>query len=298
MRKSREFDNVLDECLERLLTKGETIEQCLRSFPKHADELKPLLEAALAIKKASAIQPSSEFREKARYQFYSAFREVEQKRSRSFLRWNWQPQWATVVAIALALLMAGSGTVVAASGSMPDEPLYPVKLATEQARLILTPSALGKAEFYAKLADRRVLEIVRMADKNKPEQIERTTHRLDIYLTRIADLASTQVPGAPAMAPTGEFQVTDTPFMPPMVGEKEGVGEVPLPPEGANRSMVASTGFDRRAKLRTMVGRYAFEHPERMRAILEEVHASARPALLRAIEISETDYTKVLKSLE
>jgi len=292
MSKSREFDNILDECLEHLLVKGETIEQCLQSFPKHTDELKPLLEAALAIKQASAIQPTPEFREKARYQLYSAFREVEQKKSHTFLRWNWQPRWASVVAIALALLITGSGTVVAASGSMPDGPLYPVKIATEQARLTFTPSALGKAEFYAKLADRRVLEIVRMADKNEPDQIERTAHRLDICLTRIANLASTRAPGAPAMAPTGEFQVADTTLMPPMMGEK-----APLPPEGANRSIVAGAGFDRRDKLRIMVGRYAFEHPERMRAILEEVHASAKPALLRAIEISEADYTKVLQSL-
>ena len=292
MSKSREFDNVLNECLERLLTKGETVEECLRSFPKHANELKPLLEAALDIKKAIAIQPSSEFREKARYQLYSAFCEVEQKRRRSFLRWNWQPQWAAVVAIALALLITGSGTVVAASGSMPDEPLYPVKLATEQARLAFTPSALGKAEFYAKLADRRVFEIVRMADKNEPDQIERTTHRLDIYLTRIAYLASIQAPGAPVMAPMDRFQATDASLTPPMVGEK-----APLPPEGANYSLEASPGFDRRARLRTIVRRYAFEHPERMRAVLEEVHASSKPALLRAIVISEADYTKVLQSL-
>ncbi len=72
MMKSREFDNVLDECLERLLTKGETIERCLQSFPKHADELKPLLETALATRQAAAIQPRLEFRNKAKYQFYAA----------------------------------------------------------------------------------------------------------------------------------------------------------------------------------------------------------------------------------
>ncbi len=70
MRKSREFDNILNECLEKLLLKGETIEQCLRSFPEHADELEPLLQTTLAIKGASDIQPSPEFRDKARYQFY------------------------------------------------------------------------------------------------------------------------------------------------------------------------------------------------------------------------------------
>ncbi len=216
--KSKEFDNVLDECLEQLLNKGGTIEQCLQSFPQDADRLQPLLEMALATKQASAIQPRSEFRDRARYQFYAALQEMESKRSRLFF--GWQLRWATVVAVVLALLLAGGGTVAAASGSMPDEPLYPVKLATEQVRLVLTPSALGKAELYAKLADKRVIEIIRMADKNKPEQIERTARRLDAYLTKIAGLASTQeitsdiamVP-APKAAPVPEkaLEARETP---------------------------------------------------------------------------------------
>ncbi len=285
MRKSRELDNVLDVCLERLLVKGETIEQCLRSFPEHADKLKPLLETALATKKASAIQPGLEFRDKARYQFYSALEGMERKRSRPFFIWSWQPRWAMVVAIVLALLLAGGGTVAAAGGSMPDEPLYPVKLATEQVRLVFTPSVLGKAELYAELADRRVLEIVRMAGENKPEQIERTARRLDAYLNKIADLASTS-----AMA--------GTPAMPPMMGTEETIGKAPLPPGMAEGGTQVGAGFDRRAELRATVGRYAINHPARLRALLETVPQSARSALLRAIDVSETGYEKALKSLD
>jgi len=81
MKKSREFNNILDECLERLLTKGETIEQCLRDFPEQADELEPLLQMALATKKAITIQPRPEFRAEARYQFLSALQRREEKRS-------------------------------------------------------------------------------------------------------------------------------------------------------------------------------------------------------------------------
>ncbi len=56
MKKGKRFDNVLNECLERLL-KGETIEQCLQSYPEQAAELEPLLRTALAAKRVSAIQP-------------------------------------------------------------------------------------------------------------------------------------------------------------------------------------------------------------------------------------------------
>lgn len=309
MRKSREFDNVLDECLERLLVKDETIEQCLGSFPEYADALKPLLETALVAKQASAIQPRPEFRDKARYQFHSALREMESKKSRPFFSWSWQPRWVMVVAVVLALLLAGGGTVAAASGSMPDEPLYPVKLATEQVWLVLTPSALGKAELYAKLADRRVAEIVRMAGKSKPEKIERTARRLDIYLTKIADLASTEeVTGGIAMAPAPkeaalpeaalEAEEAPAPERAEVFLESETVIEAPVVSERAGGGREPGIKVDRRARLRAVVGRHAINHPARLRALLKTVPQSARSALLRAIAVSETGYEKALKALD
>ncbi len=144
---SKEFDNVLDECLERLLIKGETMEQCLQSYPEQAADLKPLLQMALATRQAVAIQPRAEFKARARYQFHSALQEAASPRSRPFL--SRFPRWATVVTIVLGVLLMGGGTIAAASYSMPDSLLYPVKLATEQAQLTLTPSDIGKAELCA-----------------------------------------------------------------------------------------------------------------------------------------------------
>ena len=72
MKRNQEFSDILDECLERLLVKGETLEQCLANHPEQAVELRPLLETALAAKQASAIEPSPEFKARARYQFHSA----------------------------------------------------------------------------------------------------------------------------------------------------------------------------------------------------------------------------------
>ncbi len=277
MGKSKEFNTILNECLERLLAEGETIEQCLERFPQHREELKSLLETAWAAKKASVILPRSEFRDKARYQFHLALQGMERKRTRFFF--GWQPRWAAAIAIVLALLLAGSSTFAAAGNSMPGEPLYPVKLAAEQARLILTPSALGKAEFYARLADKRVLEIVHMAGQSKPEQVERMTGYLDIYLTRIADLTST------------ERVVSGIPIAPDMQ-------KAPPLREGGKEGWEAYPGADRRSRLRSTMMRHAAYQPARLRALLKTVPESARPALLRAIAISERGYDKALQSLD
>ena len=303
MRKSREFDDVLDECLERLLVKGETVEQCLDSFPEHTDALKPLLETALSVKEASAIQPRSEFRDKARYQLQSVLQEAESRRRRSFFSWSWQPRWAMVVAVALVVLLAGGGTVAAASGSMPDGPLYPVKLATEQVQLFFTPSALGKAELYAKLVDRRVSEIARMAGANKPEHIERATRRLDAYLVKIAVLVSPEgVTAGVAMAPAVEEApvAEEAPAAREALEAEEALvaEEGPVLLERGKGAKGAGPGVNRRARLRaTMVG-YATSHPARLRALLKTVPQSTKPALLRAIAVSETGYERALKSLD
>ena len=187
MKKGRDFNNILDECLERVI-KGESIEHCLSEYPDDAAELEPLLQTALTAKEASTIKPRPDFRERASHQFQAAIREMESRKSRGLL--GWQPQWVTAVIVVVVLLLAGSGTVAAANNSMPDEPLYQVKLATEAVRLTLTPSALNKAELYVKLADKRVAEIIEMADKGKLEQVEQTAQRLNTQLVAVASLTA------------------------------------------------------------------------------------------------------------
>jgi hypothetical protein len=271
MKTGKEFNHILNECLERLLIKGESIEQCLQSYPEQAAQLKPLLQTAQVAKKALAIQPRADFRAKARYQFHSALKEAASPRSRPLL--SWLPRWATVVTLVVGLLLVGGGTVVAAGNSMPDSPLYPLKLATEQVRLILTPSQIGKASLCAEFADRRVTEIIYMANKGDAQQVELITERLDKRLVMIATLASAQ-----KVAEESRMMAPST--------LSEGTA-------GASDVYAGS-----RAKLRMVVAGYAAGHPVVLRAVLEEVPESTKAALLRAIAISEADYEKALEALD
>lgn len=192
--KSGEFENILDECLDRQ-ARGETLEQCLQSYPEQAAQLEPLLHMAQAVRKASAILPRSEFKARARYEFRSALQaEVAKKRQPLF---SLRRRWSVALMVASILLLVGGGTAVAASNSMPDSPLYPVKLATEQVQLTLTPSDMGKARLCAMLADRRVAEIICMASKGDVQQVELVTERLDERLAILAALASVGEAGAP-----------------------------------------------------------------------------------------------------
>ncbi|MCX6010702.1 MAG: DUF5667 domain-containing protein [Chloroflexi bacterium] len=283
----KEFNNILDECLERIVLDGETMEQCLRLYPEQAAELEPLLETVLSVKEASAIQPRPEFKARARYRFRSALGEKAAPKRRSFF--GWVPRWATALAIVLVVLMAGGGTVAAASNSMPDSILYPVKLATENVQLALTTSELGKARLCANFADRRVAEIIYMADRGDAHQVELITERLDDRLETLAVLASELEAGESQeflAASGGADSGTPAPTEPPLVEEGGGWGK-----SGHSQPQ-------NRAGLRVVVAGSAANNGAVMRAMLDEVPESVEAALLEAIAVLEDGYEKVLQALE
>ncbi len=275
MKETKEFNNILDECLERLLVRGETLEQCLVSYPEQAGELEPLLQTALATKKALAIQPRPEFKARARYQFGSALREVRPRRRFFFL--GWQPRWATAVAAVLILLLGGGSTVAAAGNSMPDDLLYPVKLATEQVQLALTPSSMGRAELYARLADRRVAEIIYMAGKGDAQQVEVIARRLDNHLVMLAGLGS-------ELEPNGASTIAQL--------------QAPVLSEETPGDEDVYRGANNRARLRLTLESRAANHQADLQGVLETAPESVKPALRRAIAVSETGYEKALDALD
>ena len=95
-----------------------------------------------------------------------------------------------VKAVIVFSMMFGSagGAVVASADSMPDSPLYPVKLAVEQARLALTFDDAGKAEMHLKFARERVREMTQ--EEALPDQaaVERLQKELRKGLAHAIEL--------------------------------------------------------------------------------------------------------------
>ncbi len=325
MKRSKRFEDVFEECLELVLTRGESIESCLTRYPEQASELRPLIETALLAKRATAVEPSAEFRARARVGFDRFLQETPapEKRTGHAWSWSWQPRWAAAVGVVVAALLMSGGTVAAAGRAMPGQPLYPVKQATEQTRIALTTSTMGKAELYAQLADRRVSEIVYLADKDNPELVQQVTEQLDSYLDHVSQLTLTvalvtgQSAGsfaaeagtdrnaavAPVTTPPpttlasppgtqGPFPVTATPpititqALPPP-GEKSWHGA-----DGATYGRTAE-----QSELFSMLIAQAASNPDRLKAVLDKASPEVRLALLKAIAVSETGYERALQSL-
>src|ERR1035437_4072807 len=192
MNKNKQFAEILDKCLERL-RQGGSIEQCLTAYPDQAKELRPLLETVAMVKLVTAISPRPGLNAQLQQRLRTA---TQEKPKRSNPLFGWSPRWATWVGIALVLVMSGGSTVAAASSSMPDSVLYPVKQATEQVRLKLTFSDVGKEELYATLADVLVKELDYLSNKNgavssaRTAKIEQVRRQLNTALDKVVVLAS------------------------------------------------------------------------------------------------------------
>lgn len=293
-----ELDEILNECLERL-AKGDTIDQCLQRYPEQADELKPLLQTALDVKKTVAIQPRAEFKARARYQFRSALQEASSRKSRP--AFGWFPRWATVVAVVIGILLLGSGTVAASGYSMPDSPLYSLKIATENAQIALTRSDLGRAELNAKFADRRVTEIVYLAHKGYDGRIDDVTQRLDKDLTMLASLASGEKAAeAPETLMAPAATIAPTPATPPMPTMSPTATQTPSAEQGPLLGMDRGGARDlnEQDSLKMTVEQSAANNLAALQAALEDAPESAKPALQRAITIAEERYQRAIEALQ
>jgi hypothetical protein len=122
---SRQIEEIFNECVERL-RQGDSIENCLISYPEVASELELLLRTAMNVNwRASMVQPRPEFKYQARYRFinaqYAAAQE-EEARARPTL-FSLQRAWVPALGLVLLLIFSSVGTAAAAANSMPDEPL-------------------------------------------------------------------------------------------------------------------------------------------------------------------------------
>ena len=70
----------------------------------------------------------------------------------------------------MVVSLLGGGTVVAAAESLPDQPLYAVKLAAERVQVALTPLEERRFDVLMNQSDRRLLEATAMAMAGKYER--------------------------------------------------------------------------------------------------------------------------------
>lgn len=154
------IDHLLDKCLNEIMHGRASIDDCLRRHPAHADELQPLLAQAMKLRQ---VELTFERSRRARIRNRLSRHMQQRPRRRATIQQLFTPtRWLRWAAAALATgILALGGLTAVAQASAPGSPLYPVKLASEQAWGVV----IGRdADYYRWLGDRRLDEFARLVD--------------------------------------------------------------------------------------------------------------------------------------
>ena len=322
---ARKLDDIFNECYERII-QGESFESCLARYPEHAAELEPLLRTALGFTwRASSLKPRPEFKHWARARLEGAQHYAKKQRQvEKPSPFSWRRSWAVAVAVILVILLTGSSTVAASSDALPDENLYPVKLATEQVRVAFAFSDQQKAEVHTQLAQTRATEIETMSNEGKTEAAAVAAERLATQLEQanyaMAKVESTRVkvtqpltapeqaaptPVAPptaAPAPTPAAEPAPVPVAPPPAESATPV-PAPVPPPSPEQAepappTAAATIKDQAVaektkRLQVSLDESTSRSLTALENALEKAPPQSKPALQRAINrISEKSHGK------
>jgi hypothetical protein len=176
----RSLDQLLEYHLEEIGCSADIETSLLRS-PQRADQLRPLLETAQAVRRtyqAVPEPPGGLAAGRERMLAVAAQRRARQKTARVATGARiGRPRLRLVLAsrlvVALLVIVAvtvalGGGMILAAGRSVPGNWLYPVKLAAEDARLAFVRVPAGRVDLLLDLVRERTEEIQVLAEVGEP----------------------------------------------------------------------------------------------------------------------------------
>ena len=274
----KKVQDILDNCIERML-KGESIEDCLKTYPEQAHELEPLLRTSAGIRQNSlAIQPASELKQRVRTRLQGMiYAKTERKRAKVPI---WHRRWAVSLVSVLVVFIASAGTVAASGKALPDQLLYPVKLASEEIRLELTFSDLDKAELHINFTQRRAAEMAEVARQGKDDTAlllaEKVASQVDQLEETLGVEKTPQDKSPKVLAPS----LLPTPFI------SEGIEDY-----GGVRNAEDS-------ELATMLSESRAGNLDKLQAALDKAPEELKPSLEQAIENVSRDYDTTIFIIE
>ncbi len=172
MRSGTLYDS-LEVCLTAL-DQGVDVETCLARFPAQAQELRPILQAALQVRSSAVTEVPDEVVRRGRARVLQAAAELRERNLPApgrvpALRLFRLAFSALVVMI--FVLTGGTSLVRAASGSLPGDQLYPVKRSWEDLNLWLTFDAQARQQLETRYEQEREGEIIELFGADRAEQV-------------------------------------------------------------------------------------------------------------------------------
>ena len=189
-RPSERLDSVLDRSIDRL--DEEDPESILRDYPQSRNSLAPMLHIADALRDLEQVSMPSAAKQAGRERLRKAVLARQRRRPRSALA-NGMRMAAWVAVFLFVCTGAIGGLTRASANTLPDEPLYSWKRATERVWLGTQTTTERKVTVSLALADRRVDEMKRLYQRSG-RVYPAIINQLQIDYTRTLQLIDTLPP--------------------------------------------------------------------------------------------------------
>lgn len=319
---TEKIEIIFEECLSRI-ENGESIESCILSYPEHSEELEVLLRTFINIRwRTSLVEPSPEFKARGRAHLYNLLNARDKKvnvaRVKSRGIFNLQRAWVPALAGMLIFIMLGSvGTAAASTSAMPDQPLYTVKLATEQLRLAISTSDVDKAVLNMEMAEKRAYELEVMVNTGKSDYVIATAERMATSLGNAEQAFNKALIGsdgqpeaammtAPAAEPLPGDRAAETKPMQSYdtsdastdssVGDPKGLSDNNQRVQAENIPVPAFKNESERIKYENSKQRFqnsVNNNVTVLESVLNKVPENARPSVQNALDLARTNQVRI-----
>lgn len=158
----REFDSLLNECLDAVLAGELTIEGCLERYPQYADLLRPELQAAVLVSRLKSPQLAESSVQDLEARLRTRMQTPRPRNVIHIAGLTFSRAAAAVMIVFLLIFGSGAGVVAASANTIPGDTLYPVKRLWELLILLLAPLTGELDDLWLHLARTRFGEVQRL----------------------------------------------------------------------------------------------------------------------------------------
>jgi hypothetical protein len=146
-----DFDEILEQCLDKIASGESTLEECLARNPNHAVQLEPVLITADRLKRGRAVTPSPFFAARLRSEL---MQKTQAAPRRSIFPFLFQRMTFNVAILLLIFVLTSTAF---AQLALPGETLYGLKLTSENVWRVVTTDPVGTD---LQISQRRINEYV------------------------------------------------------------------------------------------------------------------------------------------
>ena len=180
----KKFEEILFQCVEDIKAGRSSIEDCLNRHPSAREQLEPLIRIALQIQELPDVTPSHSFKIKTRVWLMDQIhgghaakkwpwsRHINQVSPIPYVKRFSMSLAGVILAIIVAVSALGAGTAYASQSSLPGDALYPLKIATEQAGMMLLRDDTARAERALSFVERRIEEMEILAEEGRSQDLD------------------------------------------------------------------------------------------------------------------------------